>query len=217
MFDELAEIRVFPILVVEDVDAGLRTCEALIKGGLPVAEITFRTAAAAEVIRRAAELFPDLLLGAGTLLIPDDVHRAAEAGARFAVAPGCSPRVIEAALNDCLPFAPGVCTPSDVERALEYDLHVLKFFPAEAIGGVATLKALAGPYGHLGLKYIPTGGISEQNMADYLALPSVLCVAGTWIARKDRIREGRWDEITASARRAVELAAAGAEGTKGSP
>ncbi len=205
MFARLSEAGVVPILTIEDVQAGLRTCEALLAGGLSVAEITFRTAAAAEAIAAVTTRFPDLLLGAGTLITPDDVRRAVDAGARFAVAPGCSRRVIEAALEVGLPLAPGVCTPSDVERALEYDLRFLKFFPGEAMGGVKTLKALAGPYGHLGVRFIPTGGVNIENMRTYLALPHVAFVAGSWIARKETIRAGDWGSITSSAREALEV------------
>ncbi|NOY82586.1 MAG: bifunctional 4-hydroxy-2-oxoglutarate aldolase/2-dehydro-3-deoxy-phosphogluconate aldolase [Kiritimatiellaeota bacterium] len=205
MFARLSETGVVPILTVEDVQAGLRACEALLAGGLSVAEITFRTEAAAEAIASAAARFPDLLLGAGTLITPDDVRRAVDAGARFAVAPGCSRRVIEAALEFGLPLAPGVCTPSDIERALEYDLLYLKFFPGEAMGGVGTLKALAGPYGHLGVRFIPTGGVNIENMRTYLGLPHVAFVAGSWIARKDMIRVGEWGSITRSAKEALEV------------
>lgn len=206
MFDHLSEIGVVPILAVKSVDAGLHTCEALRAGGLNVVEVTFRTKAAADIIRETARRFPDALLGAGTLLTPDDVARAVDAGARFAVAPGCTPRVIEAALELDLPLAPGVCTPSDVERALGYGLTVLKLFPAEVMGGLRLLKALHSPYGHLGLQFIPTGGVNADNLVEYLSLPYVPAVGGTWIAPKTAIHAEDWAGITHRAREALRLA-----------
>ncbi len=206
MFDKLRQFGVVPVVAVDDVDNGLRLCEALLSGGLPVAEITFRTAAAADVIQAASKRFPELLLGAGTVLTTDQVDRAIQAGARFAVAPGCNPTVVRAAQRQGLPFAPGVCTPSDVERALELKCQLLKFFPAEASGGVPMLKALIGPYGHTGIGFCPTGGVTIANMKDYLALPQVAFVGGTWIAKSDLVKKGDWAAISDLARQAVEAA-----------
>ena len=196
MFDKLSEYRIVPVVAVDSAEEGLRLCEALIAGGLPVAEITFRTGAAEATIREVAKRFPEMILGAGTVLTVDQVRRAADAGARFAVAPGCNPAIIAAAKNAGLPFAPGVCTPSDIERALECGCRMMKFFPAEASGGVPMLKALIGPYGHLGVRFCPTGGISVANLASYLALPQVAFVGGTWIAKKDLVAAGDWAGIT---------------------
>ena len=145
MFDRLRSYGVVPVVAVDSPDEGLRLCEALIAGGLPVAEITFRTAAAEATIREAAKRFPEMILGAGTILTAEQMRKAVDAGARFAVAPGCNPTTIAAARECGMPFAPGVCTPSDVERAVEMGCSLLKFFPAEATGGVAMLKALLGP------------------------------------------------------------------------
>lgn len=206
MFDKLRKFGVVPVVAVDDVDNGLRLCEALLSGGLPVAEITFRTEAAADVIQAASKRFPELLLGAGTVLTTDQVDRAIQAGARFAVAPGCNPMVVRAAQRQGLPFAPGVCTPSDVERALELKCKMLKFFPAEAKGGVPMLKALIGPYGHTGIGFCPTGGVTIANMKDYLALPQVAFVGGTWIAKSDLVKKGDWEGIGELARQAVEAA-----------
>ncbi|NLG14996.1 MAG: bifunctional 4-hydroxy-2-oxoglutarate aldolase/2-dehydro-3-deoxy-phosphogluconate aldolase [Lentisphaerae bacterium] len=206
MFDKLRKFGVVPVVAVDDVDNGLRLCEALLSGGLPVAEITFRTEAAADVIQAASKRFPELLLGAGTVLTADQVDRAIQAGARFAVAPGCNPVVVRAAQRQGLPFAPGVCTPSDVERALELKCKMLKFFPAEASGGVPMLKALIGPYGHTGIGFCPTGGVTIANMKDYLALPQVAFVGGTWIAKSDLVKKGDWEGIGELARQAVEAA-----------
>lgn len=206
MFDRLRSYGVVPVVAVDSPDEGLRLCEALIAGGLPVAEITFRTAAAEATIREAAKRFPEMILGAGTILTPEQMRKAVDAGARFAVAPGCNPTTIQAALSCGMPFAPGVCTPSDVERAVEMGCKLLKFFPAESAGGVSMLKALLGPYGHLGISFCPTGGVTTGNLADYLAIPQVAFVGGTWVAKKELIKAGRWDEIAAVAAAAVAAA-----------
>jgi len=197
---------VVPVVAVDSPDEGLRLCEALIAGGLPVAEITFRTAAAEATIREAAKRFPEMILGAGTILTAEQMRKAVDAGARFAVAPGCNPTTIAAARECAMPFAPGVCTPSDVERAVEMGCSLLKFFPAEAAGGVAMLKALLGPYGHLGISFCPTGGVTTGNLAEYLAIPQVAFVGGTWVAKKELIKAGRWDDIAAVAAAAVAAA-----------
>lgn len=205
MFHALRETGVVPVVTVADPEQGLRLCEALLAGNLPVAEFTFRTAAAEPAIRAAARRFPELVLGAGTVLTPEQVQRARDAGAAFAVAPGCNPAVVETARNIGLPFAPGVCTPSEVEQALQLDARVLKFFPAEQIGGVPVLKAMSAPYAHLGLLFCPTGGIDADNVRSYLELAQVAFAGGTWIAPKTLIREGQWAEISrrAAATRAI--------------
>ena len=206
MFDRLRSYGVVPVVAVDSPGEGLRLCEALIAGGLPVAEITFRTAAAEATIREAAKRFPEMILGAGTILTAEQMRKAVDAGARFAVAPGCNPTTIAAARECAMPFAPGVCTPSDVERAVEMGCSLLKFFPAEAAGGVAMLKALLGPYGHLGISFCPTGGVTTGNLAEYLAIPQVAFVGGTWVAKKELIKAGRWDDIAAVAAAAVAAA-----------
>ena len=205
MLEKLRKHGVVPVIAVDTPEDGLRLCEALLKGGLPVAEITFRTAAAAETIKAASTHFPELILGAGTVLTTDQVKKAVDAGAKFAVAPGCNPRIIEAAQQAELFFAPGICTPSDIERALELGCKLLKFFPAEASGGVKMLKALIGPYGHTGVQFCPTGGVTTQNLADYLALPQVAFAGGTWIAAKDVIKAKDWAKIEQAARDAVAI------------
>ena len=207
MFTPLAKYGVIPVLALENVDQGLRVCEALLAGGLPAAEITFRTAAAAEVIRAVSQRFPEILVGAGTVLNVVDLGRAIDAGARFAVAPGCNPTVVKAAVDRKFAFAPGVCTPSDIERALEIGVRALKFFPAEAAGGVKMLKALAAPYAHLGVTFCPTGGVSPENMTSYLEIPQVPVVGGTWLGPKDAIAKGDWKRIAALAAEAVAIAA----------
>ncbi len=207
MFEKLRKYGVIPVVAVDTPEDGLRLCDALLHGGLPVAEITFRTAAAEEAIRQASKRFPEMLLGAGTVLNVGDLARAIDAGAQFAVAPGCNPEVVRAAVAQGLPFAPGVCTPSDIEAACSAGVRTLKFFPAEAAGGITMLKALIGPYGHLGISFCPTGGISEKNMVDYLNIKEVACVGGTWIAKKEMMRDGEWHKIAETARKAVETAA----------
>ena len=205
MLEKLRKHGVVPVIAVDTPEDGLKLCEALLKGGLPVAEITFRTAAAAETIKAASTHFPELILGAGTVLTTDQLKQAVDAGAKFAVAPGCNPRIIEAAQQAGLFFAPGICTPSDIERALELGCKLLKFFPAEASGGVKMLKALIGPYGPTGVQFCPTGGVTTQNLADYLALPQVAFAGGTWIAAKDAIKAKDWAKIEQAARDAVAI------------
>lgn len=180
--------------------------EALLGGGLDVMEITFRTAAAAGAIRRIAARYPTMLLGAGTLLEPDQVLRARDAGAVFGLAPGLNPRIVEAAAGCGLRFAPGVMTPGEVEQALALGCKLLKFFPAETAGGIGMLKALAGPYGHTGVRFIPTGGISAGNMGDYLKLPIVAAIGGSWMVDKALVAAGNWAEITRLTRAALAIA-----------
>ena len=183
--DTLKKIRIVPVLVAESVDAGLKNCETLCANGLPAAEITFRTAAAEALIREASKRFPEMTIGAGTVLNVADLHRAADAGARFAVAPGFNPTVVREALKSGIDFIPGVLTPGEIEQALELGLRLLKFFPAEAAGGATMLKALYAPYKHLGVSFMPTGGVKIANVEEYLALPAVAAVGGTWLNNAD--------------------------------
>lgn len=201
----LREIRIVPVLVLNDVDSGLRMCELLMECGLPAAEITFRTAAAEAVIREAAKRFPELYLGAGTILNPADLERAFCAGAKFAVAPGFNPTVVKAAIANNWAFAPGICTPSEVEQAMELGCRMLKFFPAEAAGGVKMIKSLIAPYKHMGIQFMPTGGITTGNVAEYLAIREIVAVGGTWLGKTADIDAGKWDEIRDTVKVAVEL------------
>lgn len=203
MLEKLAEFGVLPVIAVETVDQGLKLCEALMKGGLAAAEITFRTDAAEATIKAVVKEFPTMTVGAGTVLTVKDLKRAINAGATFAVAPGCNPTVLKAAVEADFDFAPGICTPSDIERALELGIRDLKFFPAEAAGGVPMLKSICAPYMHLGLQVCPTGGIKLANMASYLSLPQVPVVGGTWLAPKDKIQAGDWAAISTLAAEAV--------------
>jgi 2-dehydro-3-deoxyphosphogluconate aldolase/(4S)-4-hydroxy-2-oxoglutarate aldolase len=208
MLDRILAKRIVPVVVLDKVESAEPLAEALLAGGLDIMEITFRTAAAEESIKRIAARFPEILLGAGTLLDTDQVKRAKDAGAVFGLAPGLNPRTISAAKEIGLQFSPGVMTPSDVEQALALGCKLLKFFPAEVAGGVNMLKALAGPYGHTGLRFIPTGGVSSGNLAAYLKLPIVAAIGGSWMVDKQLVNDGKWAEITRITREALEAAAA---------
>lgn len=203
--EKLSAIKIVPVLVLNDVDSGLKMCEVLAECGLPAAEITFRTTAAEAVIKAAASRFPELYLGAGTILNTRDLHRAFDAGAKFAVAPGFNPTIVKEAVANGFAFAPGVCTPSEAEQAMEFGCRFLKFFPAEASGGVNFLKSLIAPYKHLGVRFMPTGGVSTGNVAEYLKLKEVVAVGGTWLGKSSDIESGNWDTIKAAVSAAVEL------------
>ena len=206
METQIQLLRVVPVLAVESAESAIPLADALIAGGLPVAEITFRTAAAAEVIRTLSRERPQLLVGAGTVTTPEQAKAAKECGATFALAPGFNPRVVRAAQEVGLPFIPGVMTPTEIESALELGLRTLKFFPAGAAGGVKMLSSLYAPYAHLGVRFVPTGGISPENLVEWLNQKSVLAVGGSWLAKKTDIAEGRWEEIAQKCREAVALA-----------
>ncbi len=201
VLEQLGSIGLVPVIKIEDASKAADLARALIAGGLPCAEVTFRTAAAAEAIRAMTAGFPDMLVGAGTVINVELAKKAKEAGARFIVSPGFNPLVVEWCISNGMPVVPGVNTPSDVEAGLERGLEVLKFFPAEASGGVAMLDALAGPFGQV--KFMPTGGIGANNLADYVRRPNVLAVGGSWMVKADLIDSGDWDGITRLCREAV--------------
>lgn len=203
--DELARLQIIPVVEVENADDAVPLARALCDAGLPVIELTLRTPAALEAIERVAGECPDVLVGAGTLLDGRMVAAASAAGARFGVSPGLSHGCLEAARERALPFVPGVVTPSDAMTALDAGLRHLKFFPAEAYGGITTLKALAGPLSSTGVRFMPTGGVTAANAGAYLALASVFAVGGTWIAPRSDISAGRWDDIAQRALAATEL------------
>jgi 2-dehydro-3-deoxyphosphogluconate aldolase / (4S)-4-hydroxy-2-oxoglutarate aldolase len=208
MIDRILAKRIVPVVVLDHVESAEPLAEALLAGGLDIMEVTFRTAAAEESIRRIATRLPEILIGAGTLLEKDQVQRAKNAGAVFGLAPGLNPNIIAAANEIELQFSPGVMTPSDVELALSLGCKLLKFFPAEAAGGVNMLKSLAGPYGHTGVKFIPTGGVSSGNLASYLKLPIVAAIGGSWMVDKQLVNECKWGEITRITQEALAAAAA---------
>ncbi|MFP4331233.1 MAG: bifunctional 4-hydroxy-2-oxoglutarate aldolase/2-dehydro-3-deoxy-phosphogluconate aldolase [Spirochaetaceae bacterium] len=203
LHDTLADLRLVPVIALNDENSAVPLGEALLDGGLPLAEITFRTAAAESSIRRLAKELPDLLLGAGTVLTTEQVDRASEAGASFVVTPGFNPRVVEYALKREIPIIPGVNNPTGVEQGLELGLSLLKFFPAEASGGVRMLEALKGPYPSV--SFLPTGGVSEKNLDSYLSLANVLAVGGSWVVPKSAIEEEDFAHIRELTAEACEL------------
>ncbi|MEM9237838.1 MAG: bifunctional 4-hydroxy-2-oxoglutarate aldolase/2-dehydro-3-deoxy-phosphogluconate aldolase [Verrucomicrobiota bacterium] len=207
MIDRILAKRIVPVVVLDDADDAEPLAEALLAGGLDIMEITFRTAAAAESIARIANAFPEVLLGAGTLLEEDQVVRAKDAGAVFGLAPGLNPSILAKAKEVDLEFSPGVMTPSDIEQALALGCSLLKFFPAGAAGGPGMLKALAGPYAHTGVKFVPTGGVNSGNLGDYLSLPVVAAIGGSWMVDKKLVATGDWSEITRLTKEALEAAA----------
>lgn len=207
VYAQIGRLKIVPVIAIESPEQGLPLADALLEGGLPVAEITFRTDAAAAVIEKLARERPELLAGAGTVITLDNLRRAADCGAKFAYAPGLNPEIVREALKMGFPFSPGIMTPSDIECALGLGVTMLKFFPAGAAGGVNMLKSLAAPYAHTGVKFVPTGGVKPDNMRDYLAQKTVLAIGGTWIATKDDIAAGRWNTIRDNCREAVAIAA----------
>ncbi len=206
LIERLEKARIIPFVVLDNAEDIIPICKALQDGGLKVAEITFRTEAAEEAIRRVRRDFPDFIVGAGTITTIEEVERCKTAGAQFAVAPGTNPAIVERAQKLGLPFFPGVCTPTEIERALTQGCNVLKFFPAAAIGGTKMLKAMYAPYRHRGVRFIPTGGINQDNLAEYLACPGVLAVGGSWLVDRSLIKKKSWHEITDLTRKAVETA-----------
>ena len=205
LYAQMEKCGVVPVIAIESPDMSLPLADALIEGGLPVAEITFRTAAAAEVIKKLKKERPQLFLGAGTILSVENLVQAKEAGAVFGVAPGLNPQIVKKAVDIGFPFFPGVMTPSEIDQGLSYGLKVLKFFPSEASGGTSMLKAVSTPFGHLGVRFLPTGGINIKNLEDYLKMPQVIACGGTWIAKKDVISAGNWDEIRKNAANVAEV------------
>lgn len=199
---ELRRLRVVPVIVIEDPAAASSLGKALIDGGLPCAEVTFRTKGAREALERMTSEFPDILAGAGTVLTALQAREARAAGAKFVVAPGFSPAVVDHCLEHGIPVFPGVATPTEIEAALARGLEVLKFFPAEPLGGVPYLKAISAPYGMV--EFMPTGGISLQNVGSYLSFPKVVACGGSWIAPADWIASGQFDRIARAARTAVD-------------
>lgn len=194
---------VIPVIVIEDLAKAVPLAEALVAGGVRVLEITLRTPVALDAIRAIANEVPDAIVGVGTITDPADFERSIAAGARFGVSPGLTPALIEAALACHLPLLPGVMTPSDVLAARAAGFTALKLFPAQQAGGIGMLKALAGPFP--GVTFCPTGGITAASAADFLALPNVGCVGGSWLTPKDLVAAGDWRGITALARGAAGL------------
>lgn len=194
---------VIPVMVIDDPDQAVPLATALYRGGLKVLEVTLRTEYGLQAIADIGQALPDAVVGAGTVITPDDVKTARQAGARFLVSPGCTPRLLASAQAEDIALLPGVNTPSEAMLLLEQGLRHLKFFPAEAAGGVAMLKSIAGPLPQL--RFCPTGGINPQNAASYLDLPNVACVGGTWMLDKRAIAAGDWDTVERLSREAAGL------------
>jgi 2-dehydro-3-deoxyphosphogluconate aldolase/(4S)-4-hydroxy-2-oxoglutarate aldolase len=203
IFKELSSYKIIPVIIIDDEKNSLPLANALIEGGLPVAEITFRTKAAGEAIRNIAKNFPNMLLGAGTVLTIDQVKFAVDAGSKFIVSPGLNPKVVEFCIQNNITITPGVATPTEIERALEFDLEVLKFFPAEALGGLNYLKAISAPFPKL--KFIPTGGIDEKNILNYLQFSKVIACGGSWMVKSELITNKKFEEIKNLTLRALNI------------
>ena len=206
--ERLARSGVVAVVTVENPEDAAPTARALLAGGVGAIELTFRTARAAEAIRRIRAEVPEMLVGAGTLLNRAHVETAIEAGAGFGVAPGCNPATIAAARECGLPFAPGVMTPTDMEIALEHGCRVLKYFPASNLAGPSALETMAAPFAHLGARFIPLGGINLASLPQWLASPAVLCVGGSWLAPRDLIQRKDWTALQRNAEQAAEIARA---------
>ena len=205
VFSRLEASGIIAVLIIEKVEHAVPVAEALLAGGVDAMELTLRTPAAIGALREIRARVPQILAGIGTILTTDQVQQVVDSGGAFGVAPGMNPRVVEAAIAAGLPFAPGICTPSDIERALEFDRRLLKFFPAEPSGGLKYLDAIAAPYQHLGVKYVPLGGVNEANCASWFASRHVGSIGGSWLASKEMIAAGDWEGIAAAARRVVEI------------
>ena len=205
MEEQFYEFAVVPVVVLNDAKDAVPLAEALVKGGLPCAEVTFRTEAAEESIRRMSEKYPEMLVGAGTVLTTEQVDRAVGAGAKFIVSPGFDPEIVDYCLEKNIPVFPGCISPSEVAQAVKRGLKVVKFFPAEQAGGLPMLKAMAAPYPML--KFMPTGGISAKNLKEYLGFEKIICCGGSWMVKGDMIKNGEFDRIAEMTREAVELAA----------
>jgi 2-dehydro-3-deoxyphosphogluconate aldolase/(4S)-4-hydroxy-2-oxoglutarate aldolase len=203
IFEKLSQMKIIPVITLQDTAKAVPLARALCEGGLPCAEVTFRTAAAAEGIKAMTDAFPDMLVGAGTVLTPEQADKAAAAGAKFIVAPGLNPVVVNYCEKKGLPVIPGVMTPSEIEQALALGLRFVKFFPAEAAGGVNMLRALSAPYG--AVRFMPTGGVTAANLQNYLSLKNVFACGGSWMVKEDLLAAGDFGEITRLTREAVAI------------
>ena len=201
MIKKISSLGIVPVIKLTDANNAVPLCRALANGGLPVAEITFRTAAAEESIRRVAQELPEVLVGAGTVLTIEQVNTAMNAGAKFIVTPGFDEEVTRYCVENNIPIFPGCPTTSDIQKAIKCGLKVVKFFPAETMGGLAAIKAVSAPYG--GVKFMPTGGVNEKNLLDYLAFDKILACGGSFMVKEDLIEAGDFDAIEKLTRNAV--------------
>lgn len=204
--EQFYDYAVVPVVVLNDAEDAAPLAEALVKGGLPCAEVTFRTEAAEESIRIMSEKYPEMLVGAGTVLTVEQVDHAVAAGAKFIVSPGFDPEIVDYCMEKNIPVFPGCVTPSEVAAAVKRGLKVVKFFPAEQSGGLAMIKAMAAPY--TTVKFMPTGGISAKNLKEYLGFSKILCCGGSWMVKGDMIKNKEFDKITEMTKEATELVAA---------
>ena len=202
IIEQISHIGIVPVIAIDEAEKAVPLARALVAGGLPAAEVTFRTAAGEEAIRRIATEVPEMLVGAGTVLTTGQADRAIAAGAQFIVSPGFNPAVTRYVIDRGVLMMPGTASPGEMEQAMSMGLDVVKFFPAEQNGGVAKLKALAGPYTNL--RWMPTGGVNTKNLMDYLSFDKIVACGGTWMVKKDLIEGERWDEITRICREAVQ-------------
>lgn len=207
IIDSVKSKKLIAVITINDAKNAVPLAKALYNGGISAIELTLRTDAALESIRRIRAEVPEMVVAAGTVLTPKQIDEVVKAGAHWAVAPGTNPRVLQAAKDAGLFFAPGIMTPSDIEAALEFGCRLLKFFPAGTTGGMKHLKAMSAPYNHLGLSYIPLGGVNTTNLADFVSDPLIAAVGGSWLAKPDQIKNGEFDKIQAQAEEAAKIIA----------
>ena len=205
VLQKIQEVGIVPVVVLNDEKDAQPLAKALCDGGLPIAEVTFRTAAAEESIRIMATKYPEMLVGAGTVLTTEQVDRAVAAGAKFIVSPGLNPKVVKYCVDKNIPITPGVVTPGEIEKAIELGLEVVKFFPAEAAGGIKMIKAMSGPYPQM--KFMPTGGISEKNIGEYLSFSKVIACGGSWMVSSNLVEAGKFEQIAKLTKGALEIVA----------
>jgi 2-dehydro-3-deoxyphosphogluconate aldolase/(4S)-4-hydroxy-2-oxoglutarate aldolase len=201
--EKIGELGIVPVVKIEKVEDALPLGKALIDGDLPIAEITFRTSAAEESIKSLTKELPNLLVGAGTILTVEQAKKAVSAGAKFIVSPGFNPKVVDYCIENNIPITPGINNPTQIEMALERGIEVVKFFPAEASGGLPLLKSMSAPYA--GIKFIPTGGINQNNLCSYLSDNKVLACGGSWMVKPELISSGNFDDITRLTKEAVSI------------
>ncbi len=193
ILEDIGKYRIVPVIVIDDADDSIPLAQALIESGLPIAEVTFRTKTAKESIEKIAKMFPEMYLGAGTVLTVEQVKNAVESGAKYIVSPGINLKVVEYCCTENIPMIPGIATPTEIGMALEFNMEVVKYFPAEPLGGINYLKAISAPYDNL--RFIPTGGIDEKNIITYLQFPKVLACGGSWMVKSDLIKNKKFNEI----------------------
>ncbi|MDR7870578.1 MAG: bifunctional 4-hydroxy-2-oxoglutarate aldolase/2-dehydro-3-deoxy-phosphogluconate aldolase [Tissierellaceae bacterium] len=198
---KISQIGIVPVIKIDDVEKAIPLAKALCNGGIPIAEVTFRTEQAEEAIRRISKTVPEMIVGAGTILTIEQVDKAVNAGAKFVVSPGTNEKVVRYCIEKKIPIIPGCITPSEVEKAIELGLNVVKFFPAEAAGGIKMIKALSGPFGNI--KFMPTGGINVNNINDYLSFSKVIACGGSWMVKEDLINSGDFERITELSKEAM--------------